>query len=579
MNQIIQTPSGYEVYFKYSPILVEAVKALTGRRWMDNVNGCGKRYWYVPNQCKEEIEQFAEKWKFEIVTGTETVVIQSRYDYSDVSIPEMPELNIPFEFKREPFPFQKTGVAYVLKNKRVIVGDQMGLGKTGQSIMAITAANSFPCLVICPATIKENWRREWSIWTDKRAVVLTDNMIDSWPRYFDRGLADVFIVNYESLKKYFVKEVKESKKFTMKDIKFHDNVNRISSVIIDESHRCKNSKTQQSKFTQGICEGKEFVLALTGTPVINKPSDLIQQLNIIGQMEHFGGYRVFNDMYCETKTSAALEHLNAKLRRTCFYRREKHEVLKDLPSKTRQVVYCDIDNRKEYWEAEEDLALYLKTYREKSDAEVQKSMMGEIMVRMGALKNISARGKLATVYEFVDDVLESGEKLVLFAHLKEVIHKVHARYPQAVTITGDDSHEERQQSVDRFQQDPSCQLILCSIQAAGVGITLTAASRVAFIEFAWHPAIHDQAEDRCHRIGQVDNVQCTYFAGRNTIDEQIYTLIEEKRSMTKAAIGANDPTQVSILDDVMMLFETRGERVDQTEKFESEISIPTNKLF
>lgn len=562
MNRVVKTPSGYEIHFRYNPLLVEEVKKITGRRYMDCPDGKPIRYWTVPNQSKEEVEAFAEKWKFPIVDGQESAVIDSGYDFSDLTIPDMPELVTDYKFTREPFPFQKNGIAYALEKKKLIVGDQMGLGKTFQSIITITIADQFPCLVICPATLRENWRREWQMTTGKRAMILTDNMKESWPRYFDRGVADVFITNYESLRKFFVKNVKESSKFTMRDIEFNQNVERIKSVIIDEAHRCKNYKTQQAKFVFGICREKEYVLALTGTPVINKPTDIVSQLMIIDQIDKFGNYKVFKEKYC-TGLPGALDHLNAQLRRHCFYRREKHDVLKDLPSKTRQVVYCDIDNWKEYRDAEADLEDYLRKYKQRSEEEIEKSMRGEIMVRMSNLKNISARGKLETVYEFIDDVMESGEKLVVFAHLKEVIAKVKSRYPFAVTVTGDDDQDSRQFAVDKFQQDENCKLIICSIQAAGVGITLTAASRVAFIEFAWHPAIHDQAEDRLHRISQHDNVQCTYFAGKGTIDEYIYQIIEEKRSMTAQAIGADDRTRVDIMDDVMMLFETKNERITE----------------
>ena len=181
-------------------------------------------------------------------------------------------------------------------------------------------------------------------------------------------------------------------------------------------------------------------------------------------------------------------------------------------------------------------------------------MKGEVMVRIGILKNISARGKFKEVIEFIDDLIDSGEKLVLFGHLKEVLAKSKEHYPDAVSITGEDSAASRQFAVDKFQNNPECKLIVCSIQAAGVGLTLTASSRVAFVELGWHPAIHDQCEDRCHRIGQYDNVTCTYFLGKDTIDEWVYGIITDKRAMTNEVTGAVNDVEENVIDRVWTLF-------------------------
>jgi SWI/SNF-related matrix-associated actin-dependent regulator 1 of chromatin subfamily A len=316
------------------------------------------------------------------------------------------------------------------------------------------------------------------------------------------------------------------------------------SLIIDESHRCKSTATQQTKFTRGLSKGKEYILALTGTPVINKPKDLVSQLGIIEAMEYFGGYTKFMKRYCSgVKEASNLKELNYLLNKHCFYRRDKKDVLKDLPDKMRQIVIC-----------EADMINYLVQYKNASDEKIQRAMRGAIMVKIGILKNISARGKLADVIDYIDDVLESGEKLVVFAHLKEVIGALKEHYSHALTITGDDNNVHRQMAVDQFQNNPAKNLILCSIKAAGVGLTLTASSRVAFVELAWTAADHDQCEDRCHRIGQKDSVSCTYFLGKNTIDEHIYKIIDTKRDIAKAITGAQDDVEVDIVNAIAKLF-------------------------
>lgn len=430
---------------------------------------------------------------------------------------------------------------------------------TAQAIAAVTAANAFPCLVICPGSVKINWEREWKMWTNHKPMILADSVKRTWPYFYDSGLADVFIVNYESLKKYFVKEIRQEidpktgkpKKLTLKQITFNKEINLFKSVIVDESHRVKDTSTQQTKITKGVCNGKEYIFLLTGTPVVNKPKDLVSQLGIINQMQHFGGYQNFLKWFCDRANR--WKELNVLLRNTCFYRREKQEVLKQLPSKVRQAVLCSISTQREYSEAMTNLEDYLKRYRQATDEQVQRSMRGEIMVKIGILKNISARGKLKDVIDYVSDVVDSGEKIVLFVHLREVADTLKKFFPAAVSILGQDDLLTRQRNIDAFQKDPSVQLIICSIKAAGVGITLTASSRVAFVELPWHPADCEQCEDRAHRIGQVDSVQCTYFLGKDTIDEWIYKLINEKRDMSRQITGANDEVEESIMNGVLNL--------------------------
>ena len=307
----------------------------------------------------------------------------------------------------------------------------------------------------------------------------------------------------------------------------------------------------------GIASGKEYVILLSGTPVINKPKDLVSQLHIMGRLPDFGGYNGFVTRYCGGANGASnLRELNYRLNKVCFFQREKHDVLKDLPAKVRQTVICEINNRKEYIDAEADLIKYLKEYKQASDEKIQKSMRGEVMVRINVLRQISARGKVAEVVEFVNDMLEQEEKVILFVNLHEVGNELRKHFPKAVAVTGLDSREQRQAAVDRFQSDPTCTLIICSIKAAGVGLTLTASSNVAFVEFPWTFADCEQCEDRAHRIGQLDSVTAYYFLGRNTIDEKIYKIIQTKKDMAATITGSTEQVEESTIDLIANLFKT-----------------------
>ena len=253
-------------------------------------------------------------------------------------------------------------------------------------------------------------------------------------------MCSVFITNYESLKKFFVVRVKNQRRFTLKSIEFDERINIFKCIIIDESHKCKSTKTQQSKFVEGICRGKDWIFELTGTPVVNNNTDLVQQLRILDRLEDFGGYTQFLDRYCSgPKLSSNMQELNYRLWMSCFFRREKQKVLTQLPDKMRQYITCDITNRKEYVDAESNFLKYLRQYKHADDERIARAMRGEVMVRMGILKEIAARGKVKAVSEFIHDVIDGGEKLIMFAYLKEVVMALKDEFPEAVTVTGSDN--------------------------------------------------------------------------------------------------------------------------------------------
>ena len=549
----------YAVKFdRYRQQIVDKLKSSVSIRWWDKQSGA----WLIPatNKCKAELDQLTYYVRhFEPVQWGTVAQSQTEEDVA-FQIPEMPELDGEHGLKVQPYPYQLQGIARGLQLKRFINGDDMGLGKTLESIATINKADAFPCLVICPNVVKINWQREWHKFTDKKAMVLTDSVRDSWPFFWQTGMNQVFIVNYESLRKYFVRRITKAEKWTLKDVEFHNTIKLFKSVIIDESHKVKSTATQQTKFCKGIASGKEYIILLTGTPVVNKPKDLVAQLGIMDRMIDMGGWKGFMLRYCSGPNQASnLKELNYKLWQHCFFRREKSKVLTQLPDKVRQIVSCEITNRKEYMDAERDLIDYLKRYKEADDEKIQKSLKGEVMVRIGILKDITARGKLKEVIDFVKDFRENGKKIILFCNLHEIVDRLMIAFPSAVCVTGRQNMQEKQASVDAFQKNPKTDVIICSIKAASAGITLTAASDVAFIELPWTYADCDQAESRAHRIGQKDSVNCYYLLGRRTIDQKLYRIIEEKKHISNAVLGAEDNIQTNIVDMVANLFDTNEE--------------------
>lgn len=541
----------FELSFKYKPSIVDRIRQIPGRRFDGT-----RKVWIIPTRSRVDLERMIYQiQQFENInwlSGNEKREEEAVYD-----IPELPELVIPHNLKIQPYPYQLKGIARGLELKRFMNCDEPGLGKTLQSIATINIAGAFPCLVICPSSLKINWMREWEKFTDKKAMILTDKVRDTWTFFFQTGMHQVFIVNYESLKKYFVQRIKKSEGWTLRDVEFRNSINLFKSVIIDESHRCKSASTQQAKFCKGICTGKEWIIELTGTPVVNRPKDLIPQLAILNRMEDFGGYKPFVNRYCSGQREASnLKELNFNLWKYCMFRREKSLVLTDLPDKIRQVNTCEITNRKEYVDAERDLIMYLQKYKDADDEKIEKALRGEVMVRINILRQISARGKVRDVIEFVKDFRENGKKIILFCSLHEVVDQLKCYFPTAVSVTGRDSQDDKQRAVDAFQNNPKTDIIICSIKAAGVGLTLTASSNVAFVEFPWTYADCCQCEDRAHRIGQKDSVTCYYFLGRRTIDEKVYRIIQEKKNIANAVTGSTEDIEENIVDMVARIFDT-----------------------
>ena len=572
---ITSMPSKYKIQFEYNARLIEVIKRIPSKPRYDGAD----KAWlvfkdsplYPPGKSAEWYVTVFGQWA--VTQGfCEKVVNREITEELTYEIPELTPLAGEHYMLLKPYNYQLEGVAYALSHKRCIFGDQPGLGKTLQAICSVVKAHresavfgeSLPTLVVCPASLKVNWKREFKKFAGMEAIILDDKNKDSWQNFITMKKADgepccsVFITNYESLKKFFVTKIQPGQRLTLRSIIFDDRIKLFKSVIIDESHKCKTSKTQQSKFVEGICKGKQFVFELTGTPVVNDNTDLVQQLKILNRLDDFGGYTHFIRRFCDgPKRSSNTKELNWRLWNTCFFRREKQKVLTELPEKTRQYITCDITTRKEYNDAEMDLIKYLRQYKHADDEKVQRAMRGEVMVKMGVLKAIAARGKIKAVADFVHDIIDGGEKLILFAYLKEVVRELKKEFPKAVTVTGEDNIQQKQLAVDKFQTDPDTRLIILNYKSGGTGLTLTASSRVAFIEFPWTYSDCEQAEDRAHRNGQKNNVNCYYFLGDNTIDRYMYDVIQTKRSIADGVTGTTTQIDEDMINITMNLFQDK----------------------
>lgn len=580
--QIVETDRGFEIRFQWDPKKLAAVKSIQGSYWRQR-----DKTWVVPGYRKREIETLKKLYG---------IMLDPLIDLPEQlgAIPALPNLDVQIPLARPLYPFQAPGVAYNRLFKRTIIGDDPGLGKTTQAIATVMSfgldldnmLKAGPGLVICPNTLCLTWVQEWIDVAGRRSMVLDDTVIKNWQSFYKSGYLDVFIISYDAIRRFFVydKFKKPAKgatdengkpiRLNTKDIPFKESIDLFKWLIIDESHNCKGTDTLRTKFVTGLAKKKEIIMELTGTPVVNRPDDLLAQLVIInrlkdvvahlpqprdenGKLTDWFGVDRFLMRYCskdEKGNYLNQRELNYRLKKTCFYRRQKAEVLTDLPEKVRQIILCDITNRTEYKKAHSDMRDYLTNFLNRTEKEVRKSMKAEMLIRIGILKQISARGKIEAAKEAINEVVESGQKIVIFCYLKEIVQELKNIYPSAVSVVGDDSLELRQANIIAFQTKPNVNIIICNIKTGGVGITLTAASEVLFIEFPWHEANCGQCEDRTHRIGQKESVRARYLLGENTIDRWCYQLIQRKRSIANTITGDEYEIAEEVIDDLINLF-------------------------
>jgi SWI/SNF-related matrix-associated actin-dependent regulator of chromatin subfamily A-like protein 1 len=429
-------------------------------------------------------------------------------------------------------PFQWAGVRYALDARQVFLADEQGLGKTVEALATLEADDAFPAVVVCPASLKLNWERETRRWLPHRSVAIAEGRTTVPPP------ADITILNYEIVPSHREELGRRHPR----------------ALVVDESHYCKNPSAKRTKAVRrlaGDIDDGGLRLALTGTPVLNHADELISQLRVIGRLEDFGSGARFSRQFQGPLTE---ERLHWHLRRRCFVRRLKSEVLPQLPPKRRVVVPVELSNRREYRLAEEDVVAWLREQPlelSELDARIAATLRAERLAQLTTLQRLAARGKLNAALVWIEDFLASGEPLVVFARHVDVQREVLERFPDALHLLGADALAEREAAVRAFQQPGGPQLIVCATRVAAQGITLTRASNVAFLELEWTPAMHDQAEDRTHRIGQRDAVTAWYLLAADSIDETMAELVEAKRSHISAVTDGRRLDGEGLVDAVV----------------------------
>jgi SWI/SNF-related matrix-associated actin-dependent regulator 1 of chromatin subfamily A len=427
---------------------------------------------------------------------------------------------------RPPLTHQKESIQKLVENKKFILADDMGLGKTTSTIIAALETGAKKILIVCPATLKINWKREIENYTD-RSIFIAESKSFSTEH-------DFVIINYDIIKNFH--STKEKKNSDMMKANF-------DLVIVDEAHYIKNAQAKRTKLINDIVKDIDRLWLLTGTPMTSRPIDYYNLLSLVdspvaknwmayvirycnGFQFQAGPRKVWNVM-----GATNLEELRDRTSGTIL-RRLKEDVL-DLPDKIITPVYLRLKSR----EYEEIMGEYYDWYDK--NPEESKSLTVQFS-KLTKVRQVIANEKIEQTIELAENILEQDKKVVIFCNFTDSLNRIVEHFGKsAVKIDGSMSKEHRQHSVDEFQNNPKVKVLVGNIKAAGVGITLTSGEAVIMNDLSFLPSDHAQAEDRCYRYGQKNNVLVYYPIFENTVEGVIYDIINAKKQVIATVMGDN----------------------------------------
>jgi SWI/SNF-related matrix-associated actin-dependent regulator 1 of chromatin subfamily A len=430
---------------------------------------------------------------------------------------------------RPPLEHQKEAVQKLVENKKFILADDMGLGKTTSAIIAALESGSKKVLIICPATLKINWKREIESYSDKSVYIAEGKNFSTD--------ADFVIINYDIIKNFH--DTKKKGESQILDANF-------DLVVVDEAHYIKNATAQRTKLINDLVKKVDRLWLLTGTPMTSRPIDYFNLLSLIespvaknwmayairycqGYQFNVGGRKVWNVM-----GASNLEELRDRTSGLTL-RRLKENVL-DLPDKIITPVYLRLKSKM----YEEIMGEYYDWYDK--NPEESKSLTVQF-TKLTKIRQVIADEKVSQTIELAENIVEQGKKVIIFCNFTDSLNKICEHFGKAaVKINGSMSKPERQHSVDSFQENDKIKVLVGNIRAAGVGITLTAAEAVIMNDLSFLPSDHAQAEDRAYRYGQKNNVLVYYPIFENTIEGIIYDILNNKKQVIATVMGDNQNT-------------------------------------
>ena len=447
---------------------------------------------------------------------------------------------------RPPLQHQKEAIEKLVGSRRYILADDMGLGKTTSTIIAALETGSKKILIVCPASLKINWQREIENYSD-RSVYICEGKKFSTEH-------DFVIVNYDIIKNFHDPKNPNESLITQSNFDL---------VIMDEAHMISNTQAQRTKVINNFVKGIKYVWLLTGTPMTSRPMNYYNLLSIIESpvaqnwmayaIRYCQGYqfRAGNRKVWNVSGASNLEELRDRTSKQVL-RRLKEDVL-DLPEKIISPIYLRLKS-KEY---EEVMGDYYDWYDKNPD---ESSSLTVQFSKLMKVRKIIANEKVNQTIEIAENIIEQGKKVIIFTNFTDTLQLIHNHFKkESVYLDGSCSKQQRQYSVDQFQENEKIKVFVGNLKAAGVGLTLTSAEVVIMNDLSFVPAEHSQAEDRAYRYGQKNNVIVYYPLFDNTIEGIIYDILNNKKQVIRTVMGDGEIEQTSgdMVEEILKLINKR----------------------
>lgn len=519
-----------EIYIKSDPAKDFLLKEFVSDNEIEEVDPLS----IVRPGCKAEIKPYKE--------------LLSRKDI-ELLIDNLPLL-------KKPRSYQMDYLYYAVNHGNHINGSSVGTGKSLCSVLYTEMLDLFPCMVVCPASVKSGWLREWKETNPNRRVSIIST--SSPPEDFE---ADVIVINYDILGKRVTKENgKTSLEIRLDGMKKKS----FSLVIADEIHFLKNRKSIRSKTFKKLTHKVPSVIGLTGTLIMNRPAELLNILMLIERIKEIAPedqyHHYFFERYCNMKETnfgmdisgaSNIKELNRLLKECCYFQVSKRDALKELPPISENVVECEITNKRAYKKAKGDLLQFIED-KFKDEEKVEKAARAEFLVKLSTLKQLSLEGKEKFIKKWVEEWMEASEeeKLLVFASQSTILTKIAGEFKEGLLITGSTTTKKRDEILQRFFLQKESRVLFANIGCLGTGVDglQKVCSNMAILELPPRPSDLVQVIGRLERSGQENPVTIQYLLSMETIDRDLWEMLKGKKDVTDMLNkGFQDDTSLMIL--------------------------------
>lgn len=519
-----------EIYIKSDPAKDFLLKEFVSDNEIEEANPLS----IVRPGCKAEIKPYKE--------------LLSRKDM-ELLIDNLPLL-------KKPRNYQMDYLYYAVNHGNHINGSSVGTGKSLCSVLYAEMLDLFPCMVVCPASVKSGWLREWKETNPDRRVSIIST--SSPPEDFE---ADVIVINYDILGKRVTKENgKTSLEIRLDGMKKKS----FSLVIADEIHFLKNRKSIRSKSFKKLAHKVPSVIGLTGTLIMNRPAELLNILMLIERIKEIAPddqyHHYFFERYCNMKETnfgmdisgaSNIKELNRLLKECCYFQVSKRDALKELPPISENVVECEITNKRAYKKADSDLLQFIED-KFKDQEKVDKAARAEFLVKLSTLKQLSLEGKIKAIKKWVEEWLEANEeeKLLVFASQSAILTKIAEEFKEGLLITGSTTTKKRDEILQKFTLEKNKRVLFANIGCLGTGVDglQKVCSNMAILELPPRPSDLVQVIGRLERSGQENPVTIQYLLSPETIDQDLWEMLKGKKDVTDMLNkGFQDDTSLMIL--------------------------------